>query len=90
MSYDTKLLETLRYTINSDVTSPYYRIADYFAHPKDNLIKFIILDTDTRKVLKRVDNMEDLFIFESAEDHRLMRWREEFYTCTVTEEWLND
>lgn len=93
----SEILRTNRFIImNNSTTRHFLRIADIWSDPRDNLIKFTIIDRDARKVLKRVDNMHGLFIFENQTISET-RTRSRNYNIrttnrfifTITDEWLN-
>jgi len=85
-----KLKAEREYLLSNTASSYLYYFGNITSKsPKDNIIKFTILDIDTHKVLKRINDMEDLFIFVSSEvDRDKSIW--EYYDLIITNEYLNN
>ena len=69
---------------DSDPQLTYY--ADL--NPNERIIKILIVDIETNKILKRLENIDSIYILDNAEDNYDMRARFEYWLLEITDEWL--
>jgi hypothetical protein len=69
--------------------SGYYYTFDY-SNPNEQIKKIIIIDTDTHKILTRIDDVDEVFKLDHADDNYDMRARFEYYVFDITDALFKD
>ena len=60
-------------------------------NPNERIIKILIVNMETNKIIKRLENIENIdsvYILDDAEDNYDMRVRFEYWLLEITDEWL--
>jgi len=69
---------------DSDPQLTYY--ADL--NPNERIIKILFVDIETNKIIKRLENIDNVYILDNAEDNYNIRVRLEYWLLEITDEWL--
>ena len=57
-------------------------------NPNERIEKILFIDINTNKIVKRLENTDDLYFLEYAEDDYGMLARFEYWYFEITDEWL--
>ena len=74
--------------INEPDSDPQLTYYESDLNPNERIIKILIVDIETNKILKRLENIDSIYILDNAEDNYDMRARFEYWLLEITDEWL--
>jgi hypothetical protein len=72
----------------SDCQIDFIEETRYADNPNGRIQKLLIIDLNTNKIIKRIENAADLYFLDYAEDDYGMRVRWEYWLLEITDEWL--
>jgi hypothetical protein len=83
-----------RVSLSKNEESSYYgQSNDYtfdYSNPNEQIKKVIIIDTDTYKILKRINDVNEVFKLDYADDNYGIGARFEYYMFDFTDELFKD
>ena len=74
--------------VNEPDSDPQLTYYESDLNPNERIVKILIVDMETNKLLKRLENIDSIYILNNAEDNYDMRARFEYWLLEITDEWL--
>jgi hypothetical protein len=74
--------------VNEPDSDPQLTYYESDLNPNERIIKILFVDIETNKIIKRLENIDSIYILDNAEDNYDMRARFEYWLLEITDEWL--
>jgi len=74
--------------VNEPDSDPQLTYYESDLNPNERIIKILFVDIETNKIIKRLENIDSIYILNNAEDNYDMRARFEYWLLEITDEWL--